>query len=378
MKITAIEAFHVVVPLARPYKLSRRYGTVTHAHAVLLRVETDEGLVGWGEADPMPPFTDETWGSVFAAVKHHFGPALVGTDPTAVNARMADLDAILSGNLLARGALDVALWDLAGKALGVPVHRLLGGALRREVPILWPFGSGTPEQDVERIEAKMEEGYRTFMIKMGALPIDTEIARVYAIEEAFGDEVRFNVDANQGWDLPRALAFVEGIKGCGVDFVEQPVPRDQVWALSTLRARATHPLSADEGVQTLAEASELAARRLVDVFSLKISKNGGISRSLHIGRLAEAFGIRCLVNSMIELGVSQAAGLQVAAVLPNLLDCGQCFMSTLRMSRDLTSFSQQVDRAVVQVTDAPGLGVEVDEPALGRYAQESIRVDGSR
>ncbi len=377
MRIDRIQAFHVTVPLAVPYVLSKQYGTVRHAHAVIVELGTDDGLVGHGEANPMPPFTEETWGGVFAAIEHHLAPCLLGEDPAAIGRINRDLDRVLSGNLLAKGALDVALWDLSGKALGVPVHRLLGGKLRSEVPVLWPFGSGTPQEDVERIAEKMEQDFRTFMIKMGALPIATEIARVQAITEAFGDAIRFNVDANQGWDLPQALEFMDGTAGCAIDFVEQPLPRSQqLWGFEALRARATHPLSADEGVQTLSDAGLLASRHLVDVVSLKVSKNGGLSRTWKVGTLAEAFGLKCLVNSMIELGVSQAAALHLAAALPNLLPGGHCFMSTLRLADDVTDFASRIERAVARVPDRPGLGIEIDPEKLERYTAHRIEVGG--
>lgn len=375
MKVKRIEAFHVTMPLIAPYKLSARYGTVKSAQAVITRVHTDDGLVGIGEANPMPPFTEETWGSVFAALEGHLGPLLLGADPRDITATNALFDGALSGNLLAKGSLDVALWDLCGKSLGVPVHRLLGGALRREIPLLWPLGSGTPGQDVERIRAKMDEGYRTFMIKMGALPIDTEIARCQAITEAFGDTIRYNVDANQGWDLAQTLAFMDGTGGLPMDFVEQPLPRSAAWALAELRARATHPISADEGVQTMADATSLAAAHAVDVFSLKISKNGGITRTWRVGQVAAAFGIRCLMNSMIECGVSQAAALHVGAALPNLWDSGQCYMSTLRLTDDVTDFGSLITDAVARVPDTPGLGITLDEEKLQKYSDASIVIE---
>ncbi len=374
MKVTRIEAFHVTIPLVQPYVLSKRYGTVHQAHAVVVKVHTDEGICGYGEANPMPPFTEETWGSVFAALKYHLGPCLLVEDPRDLTRLNSAFDRMLGANLLAKGALDVALWDIWGKSLGVPVHRLLGGALRHEIPLLWPFGSGTPEEDVERITSKMKEGYRTFMIKMGANPIDVDIARARAITEAFGDKIHVNVDANQGWDLPQALTFFEGTRGCRLDFVEQPLPKGEIQALRLVRSRATHPISADESVQSVRDAVELARDGLVDVFSLKVSKNGGISRARDIVALARSHGIRCLMNSMIEMGISQAAALHLGAATHNLIDCGQCYMSTLRLIDDVTDFGDLIDDAVARVPDKPGLGVEIDEDRLKKYTEESLEI----
>jgi len=372
MKIDRIEAHHVTIPLVTPYVLSRKYGTITHSQAVVVRVYTACGLVGLGEADPLPPFTEESWAGVMGTLEHVLGPLLIGEDPRDIVRLNQLFDGILQGNNLAKGSLDMALWDLLGKSLGVPVWRLLGGKLRDGVPLLWPFGSGTPAQDLERIEAKRADGYGTFMIKMGALPIETEIQRARAIEDRFGDGIRWNVDANQGWDLTMALKFMDGTRGCRMDFVEQPVPRGQLEQLRILRGRATHPISADEGVQTAGEAQALASEGLVDVFSLKVTKNGGISRSMDIAGVARMNGLGCLCNSMIELGVTQAAALQVAATLPNLVPGGHCFMSTLRMADDVTSFRALVRNAVATVPDAPGLGVELDQASLDHFAGETV------
>ena len=210
------------------------------------------------------------------------------------------------------------------------------------------------------------------MIKMGALPIEVEIQRALAIEEKFGDAINWNVDANQGWDLPQALAFMDGTRGCGLDFVEQAVPRGQREALRIVRARATHPLSADEGVQTVLEAMELASEHLVDIFSIKVTKNGGLSRSHDIATVARVQGLACVVNSMIELGVTQAAALQLASTMPNLLPGGHCFMSTLRMAGDVTDFGDRIDKAVATLPDAPGLGVRLNRDALEHFAKERL------
>jgi L-alanine-DL-glutamate epimerase-like enolase superfamily enzyme len=374
MRIERIEAQHVTIPLVQPYVLSRRYGTVTHSHAVVVRLFTDQGLVGLGEADPLPPFTEESWAGVLGTLERVLAPLLIGEDPRDIVRNNQLFDGLLHGNLLAKGALDMAMWDLLGKSLGVPVHRLLGGKLRAQVSLLWPFGSGTPQQDLERIESKRAEGYETFMIKMGALPIETEIARALAIEDRFGDSIRWNVDANQGWDLGQALRFMDGTAGCRMDFVEQPLPRGQLEQLRILRGRATHPISADEGVQTAAEGLALAQAGLVDAFSLKVTKNGGISRSMDIATIARLHGLGCLCNSMIELGITQAAALQVASTLPNLIPGGHCFMSTLRLRDDITSFRSQLQDAQATVPDEPGLGVRLDEAALERYGAERVIV----
>ena len=167
MKIIRLELFHISVPFAQPYKLSKAYGTLTDAHAVIFKVHTDEGIVGLGEADPMNPFTEETPASVMVVTRDIIATYLLGQDPTRLAGLESTLDHIVHRNLTARGAVNMALYDIFGKANNLPVHTLLGGMLHNKLPILNGVGSGTPEEDTAAIEKHVERGYRCFMMKMG-------------------------------------------------------------------------------------------------------------------------------------------------------------------------------------------------------------------
>ena len=168
MKISAIDLWHIKSPLKRPYHLSKVYGTLTHAQAVFLRITTEDGREGWGEADPQPPFTEEWPGGVMLFLGDLATPRLVGRDAGDFAALGTELDALAPGNPTAKGAVDMALHDLAGQAAGVPVHVLLGGKLRDRIPVLWPLGSGTLEESLEVVAEKTAEGFGTFMIKTGS------------------------------------------------------------------------------------------------------------------------------------------------------------------------------------------------------------------
>ena len=375
MKITAIELFQISVPLAVPYKLSKVYGTVHDARAVIVRLLTDAGITGYGEADPMPPFTDESPGGVMVAIRDFLGPRLVGQDPRNVNGLEAVLDQTMVGNHTAKGALSMALYDVLGKATELPVYALLGGAMVRELPVLWPLGSGTPEEDAALIDRKMAEGYRTFGIKMGALPVADEIVRVHRLKQRFDAGIHLLVDANQGWDLSEAVEFVHGVRPYRLGMIEQPVASWDVDGLKRLRAIATSPISADESLVSLDQGLRLIREQAVDIFSLKVSKNGGLGAVRKLAVLAEAAGLRCLMNSMLEFGITQAASLHVGVTLRNLAEFGHAYMSTLRLADDITDFSARVEGGVAKVPDQPGLGVAIDEDKLAKYAQASCRVD---
>jgi len=377
MRIRAFDIYRVSMPFAVPYKLSKVYGTLTHNQAVILRIETDGGVVGWGEADPLPPFTEESPDGVRDVLHDLFGPGLMAMENVSVNGLHRMMDAAVDGSPLAKGAVDMAVHDALARELCVPVYDLLGGALHDGIPVLWPLGAGGFDEDVAVIEARRAEGFRSFMIKMGSLPVADEVARVAALTERFHPDITFIADANQGWSEDEALAFVEGVKDYPLSLLEQPVSRDDEAALAKVTKVSAVPVSADESVFSLADAARLSAAGVVDVFSIKVSKNGGIAPGRRIAELAGAHGMQCLMNSMLEFGISQAASLQLGATLGNLTDGGHAYMSTLRLADDFTSFSDLVRDGVAMVPDTPGLGITVDEVKVRELAMDHVRLGGT-
>jgi muconate cycloisomerase len=376
MKIRCLELHHICIPLAKPYKLSKAYGTMPDAHAIILQLHTDEGIVGLGEADPWNPFTEETPASVMVLIRDAIAPHLLGQDPTHLRVLESSLDQRVYGNPMARGAINMALYDVLGKVKGVPVHVLLGGLRQPSLPLLDALSSGTPEEDRATIEEGMGRGYRSFMLKMGVLPIAAEVKRMLAVRETFGDEITILLDANQGWEPEEARAFLDGIRGTRPDLLEQPLKRWNIEGLRRIRKLAPCPVSADESVTTIHDATTLIRERAVDAFSIKVSKNGGLDQARQIALVAEAFGLKCLMNSMLEFGITQAASLQLGCTLPNLLRVGHAYHSVLRMADDVTDFGQNISRGVVTVPTRAGLGVTLDADKLTRYTRAHLEVSG--
>lgn len=368
MKINRIELFEISIPFVKPYTLSKVYGTIHNGRAVILKMHTDSGLTGFGEADPRPPFTMDSIASVLAVVKEIIGPRLLGRDPRDLHKIEAELDQVLQGNLTARGAVNMALYDLLGKACSLPVHVLLGGRLHDQLPLLWPLGSGTGQETIAEIESFRSEGFQTFMLKMGAQPVKEEIRRVRQVRERFGEQVHLIADANQGWTEAETLQFLDGIRDCPVDLLEQPLPHWDIEGQQRVRKRSNCPLSADESLTSLQQAAALIRAEAVSGFSLKVSKNGGLDKSRQIGLTAQTFGLKCLMNSMLEFGISQAALLQLGCTLPNLFPFGQAYMSVLRMSDDITDFADTLSGGEVRVPEGPGLGVNLVEDKLEQYS----------
>jgi muconate cycloisomerase len=374
MKINRIELFHISIPFAKPYALSKAYGTLRDAHAVIFKVHTDTGIVGLGEADPMNPFTEETPSTVMAVTRDLIAPHLLGQDPTRIAILETALDQYVHSNLTARGAVNMALYDILGKTKGLPAYFFLGGLQNFRLPLLGGIGSGTPDEDRATIEEHLEEGCKSFMIKMGALPISDEIVRMIAARNRFGKEITILVDANQGWELSEAMTFIDGIKDYRPDLIEQPVKRHDMDSLKRIHERAPCPVSADESLSTIHDGALLIRERAVDVFSIKVSKNGGLDKSRQIAAVAHAFGLKILMNSMLEFGITQAASLQLGCTLPNLLEVGHAYGSVLRMSDDVTDFRKNLSNQTVTVPEGPGLGVALDEGKLKKYMKEYLDI----
>ncbi|OQY30200.1 MAG: hypothetical protein B6244_01155 [Candidatus Cloacimonetes bacterium 4572_55] len=374
MKIIRIELNHISVPLEKAYKLAKHYGTVTHADAIIAKVFTDQGIIGLGEADPLSPFTIETPDSVMTAIRDEIAPQILGQDPTQIDSVESQLDTSISGNLMARGAVNMALFDITGKYHNKPAHHFLGELRQKKIPLFIGMGCGTPDEDSVNIRELIAQQYYGIMIKMGAFSIPEEIERMISAKKQFGDKVVLLVDANQGWSEAETLQFLEGIKDFPPDMIEQPIKRGDADALKRIRDQSEIPICADEGVASFEDAKELIHARAVDAFSIKVSKNGGISKSKVITDLSQKNDVKCLMNSMLEFGISQAASLHLACTLPNLIDTGHAYGSTLRMGDRVTDFSNNIAKSIVTVPDAPGLGVALIAEKLEKYTQNVVTI----
>jgi muconate cycloisomerase len=209
------------------------------------------------------------------------------------------------------------------------------------------------------------------MIKVGSSNVEYDAERVRTVREALGKDFRIIVDVNQGWDVDTAVKFCKLIKQCEIDLFEQPVPGWDVDSLARIRRKVDIPVSADEGVQTIHDAKHLIQKDAIDVFSIKVAKHGGIYRTKQIMELADVFGIRCLMNSMLEEGITEAASLQLGAVAPNLMDVGHAYFSPLRLDDDITTYSAQLKDGFVSISEKPGLGIDIRPDILKKYVFQS-------
>ena len=374
--VVAAEAFEIEAAFVIPYKLS--HGTEIRTRAVVLKLTDADGVEGWGEANPNPLFSRQSAADAGRSLKNTYLPAVLASADPEPGRIDVELDALLAQQLYAKGAISMALLDLLGRRLRAPVSMLLGGAIRSSLPVMWPLGNGVATDDIRIIDEKASQGFLSFGLKMGAAPVRDEIQRVAALEARYGNRIKFMADANEGWTRDESREFLVGVSGSQLVFAEQPVVKEDFEGMALLAGDSKIPVSADESVTGLAEAAQLAKLGAAKVFSIKSSKNGGPLRAHRIASVAEAFGISCFMNSMLEFGITQSASLQHAATVRNLVDIGHAFMSPLRLSEDPTDFSSFVRNGIAHIPNRPGLGVQVDEGHVRRMAVDSFRLEAPR
>ena len=378
MKITKIQIDRLAVPLVHPYHLSKEYGTFATATPVLVTLYTDAGITGYGECDPWPLFTGDSAEVSALILEKHLAPMLLGADPTNINELHRRMDAIIRNQHLTKSAVDMAAYDVWGKATGMPVHQLLGGKRRDTMKCMWSIGGSTPEESAADVLEAKSLGYDGCMIKIGGPDYKLDAARTRAVRDAVGRDYPLIVDANQGWDVDTAIRYWKLIKDCDILFFEQPLQSWDVDGMAKVRRAINIPLSADEGVMTLQDAKALVKAEAVDVFSIKVTKNGGIQPAKAICEYAAANGIQVFFNSMIEEGITQAASLHIGATCSNIVTTiGHAYFSPNRLDGDICSYHTFIhpEQGLVEIPGGPGLGIELDEAAIATYLVETTIVE---
>ena len=362
MRVEAVEPILVEVPLAAP--VHGVHGVTAVQRSVLVRVTTDAGAEGWGNVDPTPGYSRVTADDIEAAVAR-LAPALAGVDPFNLHRALAVMDTQLTEASEAKAAVEMALLDLQGRALGLPVHALLGGALALAVTLNAWIGTVAPEQAAAEAVAWSDRGFRTAKIKIaGAGP--EGVARVAAVRAAVGDRLALRVDFNESLARSEAPAFIRRLEPYGLTLVEQPIPRTDIPGLAEIRRAIGIPLMADESVTGPASLIEIIRRQAADIVKVKVMKQGGLTRTRQMIECAAAAGLRVVVGHGFGLTLSTLAEAAVAATSAAVLP-GCEAVGPLKMAGDVVRDPLRLDDGVIRLTDAPGLGASVDADALARH-----------
>jgi L-alanine-DL-glutamate epimerase-like enolase superfamily enzyme len=369
--IRAIETLEVRVPRSARNRITTSYATLPDAHHAIVRVHAGE-LTGIGEAPAELWWTGEDATSVRNAIARYLAPPLIGA-PLAPREAVRTMDAALSGNAYAKAAIEMALWDVLGRALGVGLGTLLGGHAT-SVPVKYVIGIVSPEHAREEASWALAEGFSVLKVKAGG-PLTEDLDRIAAVIDVAGGRARVGVDVNGGWDLPTAIAALAPLAELDLLFLEQPVSARHPDAMRSLTARSPIPIVAHESVFTLRDAADAGARALAHVWALTPSTHGGVVPALDILGVARGHGIPCLLGSTVELGIATAMLAQLGGAIDTIRNClvPSDVVGPLYHDADIVTTPVRIESGRAFVPAGAGLGVELDEDALGRFGVDGWR-----
>lgn len=360
MKITSVEALPVSNRVNPELAIVAAIGEHRVSDFVVAVLQTDEGIIGVGEASVTPFWSGESQSIALAAIKELLAPVLIGRDPLEASSLCDEMDRALVGNPFSKAALEMALLDLAGKALKVPIYKLLGGARRKlEIPLRFSIGAFTPAAAADVAGKAAAMGLRAVKVKVG-LDVSTDLERVAAVRAALGDHFPVGVDANAGWTEYEAASALPALERLGVNVIEQPLRRGDFRGSARLRRLTRIPIMLDESVFTREDAIEAVRHDACDIISIYPGKNGGIRKALEIAQIAAAAGLECSIGSNLEWEIGSAAMLHLAVAAPNLSrTVSHDIIGPLYYTRHVGTGLSIKDGAAV-LPAGVGLGVELD------------------
>jgi L-alanine-DL-glutamate epimerase-like enolase superfamily enzyme len=374
MKINQVETIPVCVPIKPELAIrSGRGGSHSISPFLLVKLHADNGLLGVGEVSCTPRWSGEDQVSAAHFINTYFAPLLVGESLSEV----PDIERLttkyefpVANNHFTKAGMEMALWDLLGKSLNRPVYELLGGKVREFVRIKWSVSGAEPNVAASIARGAIERGFTAMKVKVGLGP-DADVERVRAVRGLIGPNVKLGVDANGGWPTPNIAAdTIRRICDVAqIAFAEQPVWAGDHEEMAAVRRQVAVPVIADESLYTLADARALVRAKACDVFSVYVGKAGGIGPAKKIADFAVEQGIKCTIGSNLELGVGSAAMLHLGCahrgITPDEYPCD--IIGPFYYEDDILQQPLLLAGGRAVPTNAPGLGVVLDEAKVEKY-----------
>ncbi|MGV3720762.1 MAG: mandelate racemase/muconate lactonizing enzyme family protein [Actinomycetota bacterium] len=362
MKITGITTYTVEVPIRRELMITSSLGTHSTTRLVLLRLDTDEGIVGVGEATVTPRWSGETaWGAK-AMIDCYLAPAVLGLEVSDIAGALYAMEQVTWANPFAKSAIEMAMLDAWGKAEGKPIYDLLGGAVRPlAIPIRFSLAAHAPDVTAANAARRVAWGHRTVKVKVGLDPV-ADVARVKAVRKAIGEDILLTVDANGGWSIADAIWALNEMKPLDLTLAEQPVRREDLDGMAEVRRHVDVPVMADEGVFTLWDAEQALRKEACDIIAVYPGKNGGITISKQICEMAAEKGVACAVGSNLELDPGTAAMCHLTVATENIAAHRYHgdILGTLYHETPVVLNPLALQGGVAHCPDTPGLGVSMD------------------
>ena len=325
---------------------------------VLVKLITDEGIWGIGEAAPFEPVTGENANTVLEVLKL-FKQGLLGRDPMDLEGIHQMMDNLISGNTAAKAAVDIALYDIRGKAMGQPLYKVLGGS-RNQIVTDMTIGIDKPELMAQEARERVErDGFTILKVKAGICPQD-DIRALTLIREAVGPQVRLRADANQGYTVADAVRTLKAFEKLGVEAVEQCLPWWDVEGARLVRSKADMKIMLDESIHSPVDAARACRLEAADILNIKLMKCGGLLPGMKISDIAEANGVTCMVGCMLETKLAITAGVSLVAARKNITeaDCDSFLFYQDSETGMTGGFRRENDRFIL--LDRPGFGVDIN------------------
>lgn len=366
--VVAVRTRLVDIPCTRAHRFAGL--EIKQQSYLVVEIETSDGLTGIGEGvSPGGPWwSGEAVETQQAMIENHLGPLLFDLRDCPLPLTLHRFDRLVHGNEFAKAALEMALFDIAGKRLGVPVAALLGGGPSRErIPVRWALGAGEPDELIEEARQRLAQGHQALKFKAGAIDPGEDVVRVAEVIDALEPDVDYLVDPNSAWDLRTARWVLDELERIGVRYLEQPIHREDLDGLRQLTGRGTRiSIIADEAVCTPSDALRAAQRHSCDGVAVKPTKAGGLLRGYTVGQIAATAGLRCYGGTALESSIGTAASAQLFAALPELsIDCE--LVGPLLLVDDLVKEPIRYENGSLVVPAGPGLGVELDWEKVDEY-----------
>lgn len=361
LQIKKIEIIKLNIDLKEPISIS--LGTFYKTKNIVIKIHTNSGLVGTGEASPEKHIVGETQASEFEIAKY-LAAILKGKNPLAIEDRINDMNRAIEGNATLKSAFDMALYDLSAKSAGMPLYQFLGGENSKGIHTDMTVYLGSPEKMAAQALEYKNAGFPTLKSKLGS-GFNEDIARIKAIREAIGYKIPLHVDANQGWDTVTAIKILKALEKYNIDYCEEPIAHWNNSDLARVRKNSPIPIMADESVFDHHDAFRLASMGACDYFNIKLAKTGGIQNALKIVAIGEGAGIKSQVGCMSESRYALTALTHLASAKNNIIFFD--IDSSLSHAEDpVTGGIQYKGKGKWELPETPGIGADFDSDFLDK------------
>lgn len=377
VKITRIEIIPVKVPYFAPVSISA--GSISEARNVIIKIYSDQKDVGLGEASPfIQAYSKENQTSIVKVLSDKIAPQLLGENPFNIERIHQLMDEIVSGHTCAKSAVDIALYDLMGKLLNVPVYQLIGGMVRGRIPVLFALNERESSLKIaQEAEKRVKQGFKGIMVKIGK-GIKDDVETVRLVRKKIGQKVPIIADPNQAYSTCEAIRLTKQIYQY-VQALEGPVAGGNIGGLKKIKDLNLVTVIADENLFCSEDAITLVRAGAVDMFLIKLLKIGGFYKAKQILGIAQAARIKCYAASMTNLGIGHAANLHfaVASYLEDRFGFGfenlfQIFGSKERIRKNDIADTPRFKNGFYEVPSGPGLGVSLIDKNVEKYVIKKI------